>query len=441
MNACYLFVGCAVLVILCWLIFKDIFSPVSVICEVFAVSSFFAIISAKSRETDITVETAVFILVMLLAGIFVAVLFKLGHRRGTVIEQFPTPIAINMLRYKLLLLAVIAMTGIYSGYYLRAIWANSGETFAQKLAVFRQASVTGEISGIPAMVQYMSKAIYAFAYFSTYIFVHDFLVVRKTGFTTKIPKIYLISIMMLTITALLTGARAELVYFVVFVLVIQSIIRSKLYSKQFSFKGILRIVMFGVVALLLFYVMSHLIGRSGSGFIDTIAGYFGAPIVALDRYLENATSSSAVWGKETFYSLVHLLQKVGFVKQDVGTIHLDYVYINGAIYTNVYTAFRFYVSDFGIFGSVLVHCLCVLFYESMYYRCNCRFNQLGYVNKRILIYGLISYGLFLYFYSNYFFALVLSLHTFLQIICVYLFAIFTKCSRKTAVRRLNEINC
>lgn len=444
MNTVYLFIGCTLLVTVCWLFFEDFLSPTSIICEVFAISSFFAIFSAQKRNIDISIETVLFIIAQLVIGIIVAMIFKLGHHKKPTINIKDVSILfINKSMYQMLLIIIVILTLIYSIFYLRAIMASSGRAFLKMLASFRQESVTEGVTGIPTIVQYFSKVIYAFAYFSVYVYIHDSLVIKRAKLKEKTSKIYLISVGLLIITALLTGARAELIYFVVFIFTVHALIKNKLYGHNFSIKNLIKFSALGFGALFGFYMTSHLIGRGADSFMDSISGYFGGPIIAFDRYFANLNNNYSlfnVWGKETFYSVVHMLYKLGFIDQNVGPVHLDYVYINGTIFTNVYTAFRFYITDFGIYGAFFIHSICIWFYEQFYYKCNCKVRQLGYVNKSILIYGLISYGLSLYFYSNYFYALIISLHTLIQIICICLFIKVTKRTSKRGIYH-NEVNC
>lgn len=434
MNIVFLFIGCVFLMLICWLLFKDFFSPASIICEVFTASSFFAIFSAQKMNIDISIETVIFIIAQLAIGIFVAMLLKVGHRQRTIINNEDISIlSINKNNYNILLLIVTVLTLVYGYFYLKEIMAFSGETFIKRLFSFRQDSVTEGNSNVPALIQYFSKVIYAFAYFSIYIYIHDFLVIKKIGSKKKSSKVYLVSVGLLIFTALITGARAELIYFIVFVIVVYALIKNKLYARNFSIKKLIKLSAIGLGVLLIFYITAALVGRGSDGFINSVSGYLGAPIVAFDRYFVNFDNNflhSGVWGKESFYSVVHLLDKLGFINSNIGSVHLDYVYINGQIFTNVYTAFRSYITDFGVLGSFFVHAICVLFYEQFYYKCDGKICKLDDVNIDIIIYGLISYGLFLYFYSNYFYALIISLHTLIQIICIYLFKRFTMCTRK-----------
>lgn len=414
-----LFFTCLLLTLFSLRKFKDIFAPVCIICEMFTISSFFAIISAKFVNTDISIKTCIYLPAQLIVGIFVASLIK-NHKKQPQLEKQANVISLSRWKYTVLLVAVASLTAVYCYFYLRQILISDGATFTQKMASMRQRAITDGL-GIPRVVIYILKITTSFAYFSTYIFIHNLLVKKKNRRKCKHNLIYLWSVVLLVVSSLITGARAELIYFIVYVVIVFTLVRSKLIYKKFTFKSLIKPALALAVALALFYLSSFIIGRTSDSFARLISTYFGSPIIALDRFLSEPKTFD-LWGKEAFYSVMHFFERLGLIKGDVGSIHAEYVYINGEIYTNVYTAFRAYIIDFGVAGSFVLQALLILIYESFYGKCKFSKNQLGYVNVSYIVYGLISHAIFLHFYGNYFYGQIISSHIAIMIVLIFAYA-------------------
>lgn len=409
--------------VISWMLIKDPFSPICIVCEVFTVSSYFATISAELRDVDISIGTVVYILIQLSIALILATIMHRLSGRITQVKQFER-IELIKYRYFLILIVICLLTVLYIVIFGRSILASSGGGFAEKLYSFRQSTITGS-SPVPAYVIYLTKGIYAFAYYSIFIYFHNREASRCTGVSVQSDRLYLFSVLPLLVVALLSGGRAEIIYFICAVLSYYSILRSKTLTKAIPIKNILRIAVYFLLTLFAFYQLSFLFGRGGKTLTSYLASYFGGSIIAFDQFLINPVPNSDVWGMELFYSIVHFLQKIGFVGGDIILVHLDYVYINGSAFTNVYTCFRAYVIDAGLYSSFLIHLLFIYFYEKYYIRILKRDSIYDKVNMSIIIYGLISYGVYLTFYSNYLFALVLSIHTLIQIVLIIFYNWFT----------------
>lgn len=414
-----LFFTCLLITLFSLRKFKDIFAPACIICEMFTISSFFAIVSAKFVNTDISIKTCIYLPAQLIVSIFIASLIK-NHKKRPELEKQADVISISRWKYAVLLTAVALLTAVYCAFYMREILISEGASFTQKMASMRQRSIT-EGLGIPRAVIYILKITTSFAYFSSYIFIHNMLVKKTNRRKCKHNSIYLWSVVFLVAASLITGARAELIYFIVYVVIVFTLVRSKLTYKKFTFKSLLKPAIALAAALALFYLSSFIIGRTSDSFMRLISTYFGSPIIALDRFLAEPKTFD-LWGKEAFYSVMHFFDRLGLIKGDVGSIHAEYVYINGEIYTNVYTAFRAYIIDFGVAGSFVLQALMILIYEHFYGKCKFSKNQLGHVNVKFIVYGLISHAIFLHFYGNYFYGQIISSHIAIVIVLIFAYA-------------------
>lgn len=422
MNLYYLLFGSIISVIICWFLFRDMLSPTSIFCEMFAFSSYFAIISAKFYNTDISSNTVIYILAQLSVTIFIAKIIHLNNNRRTIVTVNKDLVIIRN-RYLILLAATLVAFVIYTVLFGRMILASRGTNFSEMIFSFRQTSLSKELD-IPSYAIYLTKGIYAFAYFSFFIFVQQRKVEKSRNIKSNGSIIYLLSVLMLFVVAILSGARAEIVYFLCAVALYYSILQNKTTISSFSFANSFKMLLFISVGLLAFYYLSILLGRNASDFFAYVGAYFGGPIISFDNYFNNPIVPNEVWGKELLYSLIHFLQKLGIIGGEISTVHLDYAFINGKLSVNVYTCFRAYIADVGIIGSFIAQVIYIVIYERFYLSIMNDCHAYEKINCLIIVYGIFAYGIFLSFYSNYLFALILSVHTLIQIVFVYFFKWF-----------------
>ncbi len=131
---------------------------------------------------------------------------------------------------------------------------------------------------------------------------------------------------------------------------------------------VLKILAIVIMTLATFYLVKDLVGReSDYDLVDYLTHYAGGGIVGFDMYLQNPPVPSDIFGKETFYSLINGLRKLGVIDVPYYAIHHEFRISNGTSIGNIYTALRDYNYDFGLVGMIVLHivfcCFMCLFYE------------------------------------------------------------------------------
>lgn len=95
--------------------------------------------------------------------------------------------------------------------------------------------------------------------------------------------------------------------------------------------------------------------------VHRLVGYGFLPILALNSWLrEQWILYEFTYGIKSFGGLLDLF---GFIDRPDG-IYTDITYINDSLRTNIYTAFRSRISDFGFIGSILFTGLHIVAFES-----------------------------------------------------------------------------
>lgn len=301
---------------------------------------------------------------------------------------------INALDLFILLLAYRYIKGIVGAY------GSGASSFGSLGSTFR--SVYGhsnEVSASDQMSSFLRYAIYLLqssAYVTLYPFVNN-VFIKKDGFRRNI--LYLLPSIIFVVYGILCGSRGDMLKIVISGFAIFYILFLK--NNGWKNKNIGGIIRRGiktiVAALLAFFGMSILVGRSAVGnstvlnsLFMQIAGYAGAPIVHFSQYFDKPVSTITP-GEECFTNLYEFLQSHGF--SGINAVkHLEYNRLVGGIYGNVYTFFRRPLHDFGIVGMYVYLLLFAVFICAFYYR------FIKYANYR----SKDLFGILLIIYSNLF---------------------------------------
>ena len=125
---------------------------------------------------------------------------------------------------------------------------------------------------------------------------------------------------------------------------------------------VLKVLLVVIAALAVFYFAKDFVGRvSDDTMVDYLTHYAGGGIIGLDMYLVAPPLPSDIFGKETFYSLINGLRKLGLMNVPYYIIHHEFRVSNGVSIGNIYTALRDYHYDFGFLGLVVLHvAFCVI---------------------------------------------------------------------------------
>lgn len=129
-------------------------------------------------------------------------------------------------------------------------------------------------------------------------------------------------------------------------------------------KALLLLVVMGIA----FWLAGTAVGRQiDSGPFDYIASYIGYAIILFGKFVEEgAANTSQFFGSETFVGMYNFIGNHFGVDEFVYTYHLEWRYLGSVSMGNVYTAYRYWLHDFGIGGMMLVACLYGVFFSVFY---------------------------------------------------------------------------
>lgn len=189
-------------------------------------------------------------------------------------------------------------------------------------------------------------------------------------------------------------ARIDFIKYIIGIITMVMILRMQINktNKKITFKTIIY-VFAGVFAVFVgFRILGYLTRKSTVRELwNDIFLYSGGSIPAFSYYLDNKPVANDLFGRETLYNIYKVLRNNGFSNIPLYFSTLPF-YRNGHLYsTNVYTAFRRLIQDYGLFFSYII-----VFFEGLIYgQWTKRVKTNPYVGLELIIFSYMIYPVFL----------------------------------------------
>lgn len=215
-----------------------------------------------------------------------------------------------------------------------------------------------------------------------------------------------------------TGGRQSFIYLFLFGMTAFILLYRQKYG--ISIKTRMRELIVMGIAFIGFFSLFWVTGlasgkiQEGFSFLRVLAHYAGTNISAFDVFLnEMYPTDSQYIGEMTLANIYRNLIVLGMDLPELGVYITQFVQFDG-ITTNVYTALRRYIQDYGFLGCGMIFFLLGFGYTKCYLYANRRMD-----NWSILIYASFSYPIFLLAREERFMTNVLSTSTIYQLIVLF----------------------
>jgi len=261
------------------------------------------------------------------------------------------------------------------------------------------------------------------AYFAVYLLVfnQDSIQLKKKIYKTSLYILLIIFCLQL----LMSTARTGFVYFFIYIFALwgfyqyQNSLGNKYATKTILIRGIFAVLFCSIC----FYALGFLTSKSNSiGLIDMMVAYTGVQIFTLDLYLNDGCNfACASEGYETFYGVRTTLYRLGLV-DSIMKPNLPFADIGNGMSSNIYTAIRRVVSDFGLLGSFLYFYILGFFYGVLYKNIRIKLGD----NFYIVLYCMLLFPLVMIAWEEKFSNIIFSSFMILHICITYLFFHFNK---------------
>lgn len=376
----------------------DLLSPVSLSCASFMFVTFIAFSYNGFFKMDISFTTTVFIISSLIVFFIGFLCFshiklnvKLFKKRKN--QVCGLNISINVSTFILILL-IISLYLNYNNTLHIAHLVNPKANIFNMLEYARNAMIYMDIrnSFFVSLLGFISISI---GYLYSYVIINNY-IIHYNDVKLKILLQIIIVIISLVIASLSTGRTFLIKYIVVCIVMFIYLKKIYLNINKYSIGVLIKNVKMIICALLVFFVSFQLLGittgKTGKkSTVEMIYEYSGASIIALDisinEYNNNYIDDGRFFGEESFYGFYGFLNAMG-IKVPNTILHLPFVTTGENQRTNIYTALRTYLYDFGYFGTYLVQFILGLIIGFLYSLLRKNANNPVY----LLLYGIILYG-------------------------------------------------
>ena len=266
-------------------------------------------------------------------------------------------------------------------------------------------------------VQHMYTFMMALAYVLLYIVIHN-LVFHREVIRSVLPVLVILSFL---ITSSMSGGRTDILNYFCYAIVIFviSFYQKNGASHAANKRLILIVLVLGCGAVLLFFLAGVLTGKTFDydSVTDNFANYFSSSVYALNEFVRNPerfAPETDFFGIHCFFGIYTVLRKLGLhIPEPI--VALEFIRC-GKYETNIYTALRRYLQDFGMVGLSFIMAGLGALYKGLLR--SIRFAR--YSDLIIILVSMICYPLFFVSIEERFFLSVITTRTVHQAIYVIL---------------------
>lgn len=286
------------------------------------------------------------------------------------------------------------------------------------ISVTAKYGTDGTLSSAVSMYQYLSKFTTVHFNIPSYV-IYGYIIVTSSGYVwgyilennylynKKVNLWILIAFLISIVSSLLTGSRGEVIHIIV-TMIIFYVVKKKLISSQKSIKTFINIVIIMIMLTLSFEGVAKLLGRDASlNMYDYISVYLGAPLENFNNYLKtfglNGLDVTSIPGANTFRTQINWINSYRGLDGQLTVLNPIMQYSNGYNLGNVFTTFKFFYADAGIYGIIIFTAIMALIVQVLYSIIKRLDLNEGKVRVSFLIYGYLFTGAMLSFFSNRFY--------------------------------------
>lgn len=427
----YLLVGAfaALLVIELFIERGDWLAPAVIVTLSFLFSVACAACNVQHWGIDLGLQTTLTLLGgVLLFGLF-CLLFRSGLKTG---KNTKSTIATSGVRYipikrshQLLLLLFFVVTLAIYYRYLSQSFSNlgvTGQDWKDMMSSYRQASASTEdsyLTNMPTWVTYLYNTMHALAFVVLYIVINN--IFARTDKPSRDLSLYLCMAIYLVSVILRSGRLPILEYAFA-----AALIAWILWHRVHGWRGtvhlgyVIAIIAGAIGVLALFSALRWLVGRTNDAdFFTYITGYAGGSIQLFDLFLKDPAPSNGIFGQETFRGIVSAIGR-HFNSALTFSWQLEFRYSNGIMLGNVYTAFRYWIYDFGYLGWFVMLIVYALIY-TMFHQHVKRNNPVGRFDAALTVYAYLFSGLVMLPVQDVLFAMDLNPGGIYMLLCILFF--------------------
>lgn len=345
----------------------DIISPTFVLSTLFLFCDLFSIIGNQQWHVLITgnlVVVFIIALTMIQFGEMFAISIIKNRKRNNEIDLFQNKSIISFSKIKLIIFILIdsAILWVYYNNLLLLV-KSIGYSNGDKLIQYIRVATTVNDMSVNPIIAILVGYISGMAYIALYIFLNNF---DGTIKSIKNNFLLLIPVVLYTGSSVISGARNGFIQIIVFVFMVCLLLYRRNNKRINVFKTLIISCITIFLFLLIFTNLGKLTGKTtDNNALNNILIYVGSSIVALGKWLANGIRYSKYIGIESFWGIRYFINKIDSSFY-AGSFALNFIYFNNGSSTNIYTAFRSFLADFGYPGLMIIPFIISFIYSFCY---------------------------------------------------------------------------
>lgn len=416
---------------------RDLIAPSVVVCSVFCISEFFAILNIDKWNINYSYEATG----LLLLGIIVFIVtsqvskqffakrsIKVFHFKNYKNTQYASELII--IKRPVLIICCVFCVLIIPIYYISLVRlaASTGLqgalTVVMKNITYMDGRTTDMTQG--TLPQMLARLCLILSYIFTFVFINNRQTLKAAN--VKGPRFYsyLIPTICYFLASMFDGSRIQyLLYAAYFFTLSFYMAQKKAKTPRRITRKYIRIAVIAVIVILcLFYAVLGLLGRdyASLNMLDYLSIYVGGSIQHFNQFVQDPIMQSNVWGRECFYSIYNFLWGLGLYPDHISP-HLEFRLLykigNSGLMNysgNVYTFFRSPLSDFGVWGMCITTAIVSVFYSIFYYN-SIKKKKCSY--PLLIVYAYLYAQLFMISIANQI-TIMISVYGFINVTMLYL---------------------
>lgn len=351
----------------------DIMHPMVIMTTTMTISLALAYSKAEAWHLHFSISAGLVLLTLLLVfciGCLWGDWYLKGntHSQSVGLRPIKRPLMMSwiILGAGICIMIVLAIVQFYTVYETALKLGNTGG-YATMIGTVRSAQEHGGGKIFSRWYTYREIFASSFTYVSLYVFAYNCFYVGGQSILKNLK--YLSTIVFYMPFLILSGGRLGLLVLIVYCAITGAILYQKNNNFNFNSKKKTIFILVGAGILFIFFFLGFglFTGKvtiGGRSPVDIIAHYGGLSMPAFSVYLDSVHLEVPSVGNSTLTDFTRKLNYLGF-NLAPSTTFLKFTQFYG-IDTNVYTAMRRYIDDYGFVGMYIIMCLMGMAYTSFY---------------------------------------------------------------------------
>lgn len=393
----------------------DILHPSVILCATMTWSVTLTVLMRKEWNLHIDSTTTIIFVTSILAFCFGSYWSErcLLNLKNIVNNKVSKVINVPIIIYVVsLILMVLCIYFNFKETYEASLALGNTQGYRNMIRIVRLASEHGEGYIFSRWQAYRTLLSVVITYYFVFAFLNNIIIVgRRVIHNLK----YLIPVFFYFPIIILSGGRLDLLCLAIYILIVSALLYEKSHGDDFSSR--LKIaglcILVGLLFITLFLAFGFFTGKVRIGGRDPfsiVAHYGGLSVPALSVFISSTSLETPYIGLTTLWEFYNKLKILG-LNLPPNVTFLNFTgFCN--INTNVYTAMRRYIEDFGYIGMYLLMTVLGMAYTALY-------NYVKYGTSHLIFmafYAMVALPLFLSINDDLFFAYVVRTTTVYRIV-------------------------